>query len=151
MYCFFKRHFITVLILPLIGSALLGCANDHYLHGQVIPEENLAKLETGKQNKLAVLRLLGSPSSETLFEDNKWLYMTTKTKDRVFTHDEVIDRDIIIVEFDDNDTLSNITQRNTENSRNITPLPQETRTHGQSLGILDQMLENLGQGFGRVE
>lgn len=137
---------IFMLCLSLFGFT--ACGSTHTTHGQIIPQENLAMLEEGQHDKLAVLRFLGSPSSETPFEENKWLYITTKTESRAFNHDEVVARDILIVEFDDNQKLSKIHQLSQENGRNITPLPQQTRTQGQSLGILDQMLDNLGRGFG---
>ena len=151
-----NKKIMSAFILPyavllLSGLFVVGCANTMNTQGQIIPEENFAKLEPGTQNKLAVLRLLGSPSSESLFAEKKWLYITTKTQKRVLTHDEVKDREIVILAFDDNDMLSNITKRTAKDGRDIAPLPQRTKTHGQSLGILDQMFENLGQRFGNVE
>lgn len=126
---------------------LAGCSSTQTTHGQIIPEENLAMLEAGQHDKLAVLRYLGSPSSETPFSENQWLYITTKTEDRAFSHDEVTSRKILVVNFDADDKLLEIRELSAEDSRNLTPLAQQTQTQGQSLGILDQMLDNLGRGF----
>lgn len=140
-----------LILLSLSVMLLAGCAQTQTTHGQIIPEENLAMLEEGQHDKLAVLRFLGSPSSETPFENNKWLYITTKAESRAFDHDEVLERKILMVEFDENDKLKKVSHLNQSDTRDITPLPQKTTTQGQSLGILDQMFENLGQGFGRQE
>lgn len=141
----------SLLALLLVMPMVAGCAQTHTTHGQIIPQENLAMLEEGQHDKLDVLRYLGSPSSETPFEENKWLYITTKTEHRAFNHDEVIAREILMVEFDDNDKLARISRLSKQDGRHITPLPKETRTQGQSLGILDQMFDNLGRGFGPQE
>ena len=149
-YLVLKNYIPTALFSFMAISLLVGCSNTMHTQGQIIPEENLAMLEEGQHDKLGVLRLLGSPSSESLFEDNKWLYMTTKTESRPFRHDEVLEQNILILEFDKNDKLDRISRLNKENAQLITPLPQKTKTQGQSLGILDQMFENLGNGFGRT-
>lgn len=137
------------ILFALALMVLVGCSSTQTTHGQIIPEENLAMLEAGQHDKLAVLRYLGSPSSETPFSENQWLYITTRTADRPFRHDEVLERKILIVEFDDNDRLANIREVNQEQGRALEPLPRYTETQGQSLGILDQMLNNLGSGFAR--
>lgn len=127
---------------------LAGCSNIHHTHGQIIPKENLAMLEVGKTDKQDVRRYLGSPSSVSTFADNEWLYITSKTVDKPLKPGGLIERDIIIINFDDNGKLAQITQKDATEGRQIDPAAKTTETQGQSLGILDQMIDNLGRGFG---
>lgn len=128
-------------------ALLSGCSNVHHTHGQIIPQENMAMLEVGKTDKQDVRRYLGSPSSVSSFADDEWLYITSKTVDKPLKPGGLIERDIIIINFDENGKLAQISQKDASEGRTIEPSEKTTETQGQSLGILDQMLDNLGRGF----
>jgi len=138
------RSFFSVFSVVVL---LAGCSNVHHTHGQIIPQENLAMLEVGKTDKQDVRRYLGSPSSVATFTDDEWLYITSKTVDKPLNPGGLVARDIVIIHFDENGKIAQITQKDATEGRQINPAAQTTKTQGQSLGILDQMIDNLGRGF----
>ena len=143
-----QNLFLFSLLAVTFSGALAGCTNVYHTHGQVIPEENLAMLEVGKNDKQDVQRYLGSPSSVSTFEDDEWLYITTHTVDKPLRPGELMSREILIVNFDDNGKIASIEKKDATASREIDPSEKSTETQGQSMGIIDQMLNNLGRGFG---
>lgn len=132
----------------LFALASAGCSNVYHTHGQIIPQENLAMLEVGKNDKQDVRSYLGSPSSVSTFEDDEWLYITSRTVDKPLSPGELVARDILVISFDKNGKIAKIDKKDATASRDLTPSEKTTKTQGQSLGIIDQMLQNLGQGFG---
>lgn len=130
-------------------TILSGCSDVYHTHGQIIPTENIAMLQTGRHDKLDVQRFLGSPSSISSFNDQQWLYITTKTVDKPLSPSNMLERNVLIINFDENDKLASIDKKNYQDGREITPIEQETHTQGQSMGVVDQMIDNLGRGFGQ--
>ena len=146
---FFKsQRTLTLLALTFVALPLAACSNVYHTHGQIIPEENLAMVEIGKNDKQDVQRYLGSPSSVSTFADDEWLYITSKTVDKPFKPSELVERDILVINFDENGKVAQITKKTEEQTRDIEPSGKTTETHGQSMGVIDQMLDNLGRGFG---
>ncbi len=142
-------HFRPIFsVLPVLALVMAGCSNVRHTHGQVIPEENLAMLEVGKNDKQDVRRFLGSPSTVASFNDDEWLYITTKTVDKPLSPGNLVEREILVINFDENGKIAQINKKDASESRVLTPSEKTTETQGQSLGIVDQMLDNLGRGFG---
>jgi outer membrane protein assembly factor BamE (lipoprotein component of BamABCDE complex) len=141
----FRPFFSAIVMTALFTS---GCTNVYHTHGQVIPEENLAMLEVGKNDKQDVRRYLGSPSSVSTFNDNEWLYITSKTVDKPLRPGGLLEREILIVNFDDSGKVAQIQKKDVSESRQIEPADKTTGTQGQSMGVIDQMIDNLGRGFG---
>lgn len=135
-------------VLAVTALFTTGCSNVHHTHGQVIPQENLAMLEVGKNDKQDVRRYLGSPSTVATFNDDEWLYITTKTVDKPLSPGNLVERNILVINFDDNGKIAQISKKDASASRELTPSEKLTETQGQSMGIIDQMLDNLGRGFG---
>ena len=78
---FFKNHNIFILVFFL----LLSCqfqepANKH---GILYLENRSSQLQIKKHNKNDVIKLLGTPHSKSLKNDDKWIYI-----ERVFTKGE---------------------------------------------------------------
>ena len=56
-------------------------------------------------------------------------------------------RDVYILTFDDTGTLADVSKRDKAASKEVDPSTAATYTQGQSLGIIDQFLFNLGRGL----
>ena len=70
-------------------------------------EERIAKLSVG-QYKEDVLENLGSPSSVVSLDQNTWIYMSADVEQVAFFKPEEVDRDILIVRFDEQNKVKEI-------------------------------------------
>lgn len=124
-----------------------GCSKNVTTHGQVINPVMLNNLRVGLDDKTSVQNTLGSPSSIGTFADKRWYYVTEMTLGKTLNPNILQERDIIIIEFDDEEKVTAIRKLDETDGRQIDPSQRVTPTQGQSLGLLDQLLDNLGSGF----
>lgn len=133
-----------------LASALLlsACAGTTQTHGQVITASRLAVIEPGTTTKTDVMRLLGSPSTQGTFNENRWYYITSVVQDKPLTPDQLKAREVIIIDFTPSDTVAGIVRKTQADAKDISPDETTTVTHGQSLGIIDSMMQSL-PGLGK--
>lgn len=139
------KHLVLTLLAPL-AILVSSCAETVSTHGQVILPSRLAQVETGVSSKQDVQRLLGSPSTIGTFNDNRWYYITSTLKDRPLNPDILEKREVIIIDFDPSGTVAGISSKDQSKGKAIEPDKAATTTHGQSLGIIDSMLQQVGLG-----
>lgn len=138
---------ITLLSIMTLALASGGCSKNVTTHGQVINPVMLNNLRVGLDDKTSVQNTLGSPSSIGTFADKRWYYVTEMTLGKTLNPNILQERDIIIIEFDDEEKVTAIRKLDETDGRQIDPSQRVTPTQGQSLGLLDQLLDNLGSGF----
>ena len=130
-------------LAPLVlGLFLTACAGTTETHGQVITASRLAVIQPGTSTRGDVLRALGSPSTQGTFNDNRWYYITSTEQDKPLNQGVLKERDVIIIDFT-SDTVAGITRKSATDAKDIVPDDASTVTHGQSLGIIDSMMQNL--------
>lgn len=132
--------------IALAAFALTSCGETVSTHGQVILPSRLAQVQPGVSTKQDVQRLLGSPSTTGTFNDNRWYYVTSTLKDKPLNPDILQKREVLIIDFDPSGTVAGISDKDQTAGKAIEPDKASTATHGQSLGILDSALEQMGFG-----
>jgi outer membrane protein assembly factor BamE (lipoprotein component of BamABCDE complex) len=137
-----KNIFYTSLIAISLFSA--GCAERVTTHGQVIKTQNVQQIVTGQHRKEDVQYLLGSPSATATFNTNTWYYLSEKKVSKPLANDKITERRVITVTFDDKGLVKNIDDITMADIPETSLNERITPTHGQSLGVLDQMIENIG-------
>lgn len=73
------RLIASAILLTVLITVLAGCNlvyKQDIQQGNVLDDDNVAQLETG-MTKRQVLVLLGSPSVQSPFHDDRWDYMNT--------------------------------------------------------------------------
>ncbi|MFB0922727.1 MAG: outer membrane protein assembly factor BamE, partial [Alphaproteobacteria bacterium] len=73
---FFVRHGHILILL----SALSACAPVINTRGQQPDPDVLAKIEPGSTSQRDVERALGTPSTQGVFRENVWYYMSERTE-----------------------------------------------------------------------
>ena len=135
-----------ILSLCCAMLSLTACSEVRTTHGHVLNTQQVAALEPGKHSKNDVMRLLGSPSTKGTFNENIWMYVTDKTRSEALNPNILEEREVLVLRFE-KDKLAEVTRKTGEDGREVEPSNKVTPTQGQSLGIIDQMIENLGRGF----
>lgn len=140
-----KRFRRTGLALSIVFLGLLGCAPRVATHGNMVDIDNLAAIEPGQSDKGRVLALLGSPSTESEFGPETWMYIARRTEQTAFFAEEVIEQRVIYIAFDENGVVDSIGRLNREDGKQIEYVGRETQTAGQRISLLQQLFGNIGR------
>jgi len=134
----------------LTAAAVVGaCSARIDQRGNLPDPDLLANIEVGHINKQGVQDMLGTPSSVGLFDQETWYYISQRTKKIAFFEPEVIDRKVIVFKFDQRGIVSEMTQLGLDDSRDVQIVERTTPTAGQEMGLLKQLLGNIGRFEGR--
>ena len=129
----------------LSAVALAGCAISEDQRGHLPDPEKLAQIQPGNTTKEQVVRILGSPSSASTFDDNVWYYISRRVKQVAFFKPDVLDQQVYIVDFDDKGVVKDIGHKTLADAEHITPAPGATPSPGRELSFMEQLLGNIGR------
>lgn len=138
---------LTLTSLIGLSLAVSACTEVVTTHGQVINSSQLNKIRIDIDDKESVQSILGSPSSIGTFADARWYYVTETTVDKPLNPNILEERNVLVIEFNEDDKVISLRKLDETDGRQIEPSARVTPTQGQSLGVLDQLIENLGTGF----
>ena len=124
---------------------LQSCSNKTIITGNLPDPDLLANIEVGQVSKNEVLELLGSPSTKATFNDNDWYYVSEKISTRAFFHPEVINRKVLIIQFDKREIVKKIKQLSLKDGVKIEMVDRITPTAGKEMTILKQIFGNVGR------
>jgi outer membrane protein assembly factor BamE (lipoprotein component of BamABCDE complex) len=129
------------------GLAILvtGCTPVTAYQGYQPIDVKPGEIKVGDDSKQTVRTKLGSPTTVSTFEPNIWYYMNQITDQFGAYQPRTRSREIVAISFDkDSEKVLSVNSLTTKDGRVIAFNGRETPTTGQELGILDQLLSNLG-------
>ena len=132
----------------LIAGALGACTPRITTHGYVPDPEALARIKPGVHNELEVAQFLGTPSTTVLFGEPTWLYITERTEAYAFLEPEVVDQRVVAIAFNDTGIVTEVDEYILEDGMLIDPVTRTTPTYGKQLGLLEQLVGNIGRFAG---
>ncbi len=135
----------SVLIIAGIAVLLAACEPRIFIHGYVPVPEVIEEVEPGVQNQIEVSRLLGSPSTTSVFGKNVWMYITDRVEHFAFYKPEILSRDVLAISFDANGVVEEIVTLTLVDGIVIDPVSRTTPTYGKEFGLLEQLLGNIGR------
>lgn len=128
-----------------LGLTLGACTPTIDTHGHKVDPDVLSQIEPGVTSREQVLRMLGSPSSMSTFNDSVWYYISQRTERMSFYQSEITDQDVVAIAFDRRGLVASVDQHGLDEARAIDPAPERTKTLGNELSILQQFLGNVGR------
>lgn len=124
--------------------ALAACTATYNNHGYVPPEEDLQQLVVGVDTRATVDDLIGAPSASGLLAGGDYYYIRSRIKHFGMLRPEEIERNVLAISFDQNDTIANIETFDLSDG-NVVPLTRRaTNTTVAGKGFLQQMIGNFG-------
>jgi len=138
------RRALFVATMIVVGTTS-ACAPRVDTRGNAVLMEDVAAVEPGVFTRDHVLSKLGSPSSTANFGDDVWYYISERTETLAFLAPKVIQRQVIAVVFDQHGVVKSVDVYDKENAENVEPVDRVTPTAGNSMGMIDQFLSNLGR------
>ena len=132
----------------LVAGALTACSPRITTHGHVPDPEALARIQPGVYNELEVAQFLGTPSTTVLFGEPTWLYITERTEAIAFLEPDVVDQRVVAIAFNDTGVVSQVDEYVLADGILVDPVTRTTPTYGKELGLLEQLLGNIGRFAG---
>lgn len=133
----------------LMAGALIGCAGVTDTRGNFPLKEVVEEIKPGRHSQREVKSMLGSPSTRATFEKQEfWYYIGEKTETLAFFKPKILERLILVVQFDKDGVVKKITKLDASNAKNIALVKRITPTKGKELSVFQQILGNVGR-FGK--
>jgi outer membrane protein assembly factor BamE (lipoprotein component of BamABCDE complex) len=141
-----KSSAAAILVsLALTVAGLAACAPQVSQHGHTVDPDSVSRITPGVTSQEEVARLLGSPSMLATFASDRWYYVTQRRESRSFFQNEIIEQDVLTVTFDDRGIVREVEFQGMDQAMAIEPDPDTTRTLGNELTIVEQLIGNIGR------
>ncbi|HSR72504.1 MAG TPA: outer membrane protein assembly factor BamE [Kiloniellales bacterium] len=140
-----------LLLAGLAVLALSGCESGVTVRGNMPDPDIASQIQPGVHTREDVSSLLGSPSTISTFQDRKWYYIGQKTSQFAFFEPEILERDVLVVSFDEDGRVAETRNYDLADAQQIDPVDRITPTEGKDLTILQQLLGNIGRFGGKEE
>ena len=137
-----KKVCLLAFILVLSTTS---CAKDWFAsyNGNMPSNERIDKIQLG-QSKEDVFSNLGAPSNVVSLDRNVWIYMSAEVKRIAFFKPEEIQRDILIIRFNEENKVEEIQRLNRENGKTVAVSTDETQTLGNTPGFFERYFGGVG-------
>lgn len=136
----------------LAGAALLAlaaCSIPIDQRGNLPEKAALEQIKPGVTDKATVTRLLGSPSSIATFDTSTWYYISQKSKSVAFFKPDLLDQEVVAIDFDKDGLVRDIRHRGMEDAQAVTPNPNATPAPGREFSFIEQLIGNFGKFSGK--
>lgn len=138
-----KRAAIT-LTLAAVAAATGGCARVRNHQGYVADSVLIQSIQPGVDNRDSVMKTLGRPSFDAEFDKNAWYYLSRDTRQFGFNRPKPKEQMLLVVQFDQSGTVTNVTKRGMEQVANISMERDKTPTLGRKTGFFQDLFGNIG-------
>lgn len=132
---------VLFCILILMSSA---CAPVTAKRGNMLENHQLEQITPGTSTKSDVLRVIGSPTTQSTFNPDIWYYIGQTTEKRGILDQQVVDERVFSLTFDQDGVLQAV-EEVTGDRENIPYARAKTPTHGNDFTFVQQLLGNLGR------
>ncbi len=133
------------LLLCLVFLALAACSPKVDNRGYMKDGDVKDKIIVGKSTKDEVIVELGSPSAKSSFGAETWYYISSRQETVAFFKSEVVDQNVVRIEFNSEGVVSSVGNYNKENAKDFDLVKRTTPTEGHSMGVMEQFLGNIGR------
>lgn len=128
----------------LLLMAAAGCESQYRNHGYVPPEEDLRKLVVGVDTRATVDDEIGAPSASGLLSDGDYYYVRSRVREYGMKRPEVIDRKVVAISFNPDDTIRNIETFGLQDGMVVPIARRVTDSSVVGNGLLRQIFSNFG-------
>lgn len=137
-----------------LAAGLGACAPTTQVHGYMPSAADVSRIRPGVDTTATVEETLGLPTSTGLLRDTAWFYVESTFESYTYHKPRVIDRTVLVVNFNDNGTVTGVEKFGIDKGRIVPLSARTTDTGGRQLGVLEQLFGNLlrldGGSFGQA-
>jgi outer membrane protein assembly factor BamE (lipoprotein component of BamABCDE complex) len=140
-----RRMRWAMIGLVSAGMLLAACEKEVRIRGHVPDPDSMEAIKAGLHSRDDVLELLGTPSTISTFDDQKWYYIGQKSTQFAYKRSKVLDRNIVVVSFDESGYVTETIFYSLEDAQAIKPVARVTPTEGRDFTVMQQLLGNFGR------
>ena len=141
------RKLFIFFIIPLFFSACtLKKVKKH--HGVHFLDKKQEKLTVNQSNKNDILKLLGSPSTKSTFDNDLWIYIERKTDNSTltrFANERIIVNNVLLLEINNMGLLANKEFLDLTNMKNLKFAVQTTDNQYKKKSFVYDFLSSMRQ------
>lgn len=112
--------------------------------GNLLEDHQISEVTPGEHSRSDVLQRLGSPTTQSTFNNDVWYYIGQETEKHGILDHEVVEERIIKVSFNDEGIVESVEEMD-EDRVDVPYARSKTPTHGNDLTFMQQLLGNLGR------
>jgi len=141
----------TKRLFPLLATisgaaAITACSASVEQRGNLPNPDKMSEIHAGSTTRDEVVKILGTPSSVSVFNNDKsWYYISRRTAQTAFFDPSVLDQQVYVVNFDDQGVVKEVDHKALEDGKQISPVARATPAPGRELSFLEQLIGNLGK------
>jgi outer membrane protein assembly factor BamE (lipoprotein component of BamABCDE complex) len=139
------RYLVSIVATISSAAVIASCATNVEQRGNLPPQDKITEVHPGTTTKDEVTKILGSPSSISVFNDKTWYYISRRTGQFAFFDPDVLDQQVYVITFDDQGVVQAVGHKSLEDGKEITPVARATPAPGRELSFLEQVIGNLGK------
>lgn len=137
-----RRVILASIALAGLTAACISPIEDY--HGYTPDEVSPQSIKVGEDTRASVLAQLGSASTESLFDENTWFYITTRRERIAFLTPRTKQRSITAIRFGEDNVVEELLTYSEADGSVINYASRETPTRGRELGLLEQIFGTVG-------
>lgn len=134
----------TALTLAAVMATGSACTRIRNHQGYVADSALIQSIQPGVDNRESVEKTLGRPSFESEFDKNSWYYLSRETNQFGFNRPKAKEQMLLVVQFDQNGNVANVSRRGLEQVAEIRMERDKTLTLGRKTGLLQDIFGNIG-------
>lgn len=137
---------LSAAMAVALAAATTACAPVQTYNG-FRSDRNNAEIpdpQVGVDTRDTVMQRFGSPSTTAVFDQTAWYYVSSVQEQMAFYRPRTIDRRVMVVRFE-GETVSAVEKFGLERGRLIAYDDGVTPTRGRELGVIEQLLGNVGR------
>ncbi len=137
------KKFFCIIFIVLSTS----CISNYEKRGYAFELSDYNLLQEGVTSKEGVLKLMGSPTIiSDLSSDESWIYYSEEVKKILFFLPKVVERKVVVIKFDDLESVRNIDEYDLDNEESKMKFVQEyTEVKSHNIGFFKSIFSNIGQ------
>lgn len=132
-----------ILVLACVAS-LSACVAQYRNHGYLPDEDDLTNVIVGVDTRDSVAESIGVPGTSGVLNQGNYYYIGSRVRHFGPRKPQVIEREIVAVEFDEAGVVSNITRYGLEDGRVIALTQRITRSGDGQISFIRKLFGNIG-------
>jgi outer membrane protein assembly factor BamE (lipoprotein component of BamABCDE complex) len=131
---------------PLLFFAIFACSFRVEKSGYMFDNNDIDFIKKGVTSKTTLLKSLGTPTIVSQIDDKElWIYYSENTKHILFFKPTIIDRDILLLKFDEESRVDDIKKLDLKDEdRQYFFNQNKTFVQGHKNNLFKSIYENIG-------
>ena len=148
MYFSFMNKLFYIIFIILVTTSCKVKPIDNY-HGVAFLEKKQEKLLINKTNKNDIIKILGSPSTKSILEDDLWIYIESrKSKSSLFKlgKEIILTNNVLVLEINQKGILKNKKFYNIDDQNEVNFNNEETQMSDKDsfvYGVLSSLRQKI--------